>query len=215
MQQSPSRDSLAHTYRMVDAKKFYAPEQPGVLHYEDVLLFNEIEALNIELMYAPYVEAEASKYGVPQDYKQIAFLKDESKNIPPWIHLDKYPVLREIYCEYMVFHALISILGGTDYWPNINDVRVHQYPSNTVGIGEHRDFSSNKNTVGILTINGNGVLTVGDKEFEQKPGTLTILRAPRKPDEDNRPTHKVVVGDARRCIIFRQVVKPRKDHPTR
>lgn len=114
--------------------------------------------------------------------------------------LENYKQLREEVSK----HSEIPFEKGTSI-----EVKLIHYPVSELGVGIHKDLSSNINMIVFYNIEGEtNVKTYSTKDGKNpinhpvKAGDISIMRAPRKEDEpDIRPYHGVEKVDIPRTVM--------------
>lgn len=126
--------------------------------------------------------------------------------------LKDFPLVRKLREEYNGFYRKIgrhASFGSGE----INSIGIHRYPENSIGITPHQDFGFDKNMISIFVLKGNAPFYVckdrdksGSQLLDSPPGSLILLRAPRKPkDQAPKPFHYIDgVKEERYSLIFRQ-----------
>ena len=97
---------------------------------------------------------------------------------------------------------------------NILEIKLIKYPVSDLGVGMHRDLSSNVNMIFFLNISGSTTLKIADDKertneigVELTAGDVNILRAPRNKDEAQmRPLHAIdEVNEERIVLVIREI----------
>lgn len=89
-----------------------------------------------------------------------------------------------------------------------------KYPVSTLGVGAHKDLSSNVNAIILFNLYGKTTFyTASDKDrsnekgYSVEPGDIVIMRGPRVPEEnDLRPIHYVLdIEEERLVFVCREI----------
>lgn len=127
----------------------------------------------------------------------------------------KDSVFSDIFDEYI---AIRSAVGAHSDIPFVQgssiEVKLIRYPVSDLGVGIHKDLSSNINLIVFFNLQGRAdVETFSDKEGSDpvshlmEEGFVSLMRAPRSPDEpDIRPYHGVFkIPEERTVLVIREI----------
>jgi len=129
-------------------------------------------------------------------------------------NIGNFPLVKQLRDTYSLFYKELGNIANF-YSGNINSIGFHHYPANSLGITPHQDYAFDYNLISIFVLEGNASLNVcrdRDKrdsmQLSAAPGSLVLLRAARKPEEQKyRPFHYIDgVKEERYSLIFRQKI---------
>lgn len=94
------------------------------------------------------------------------------------------------------------------------ETKLIKYPVSTLGVGAHKDLSSNINCIVLMDLYGTtDFYTADDKQrtnekcYRVEPGDIVIMRGPRNKEENHlRPTHYVLdIEEERLVFVCREI----------
>ncbi len=185
--------------------KLYNPNETGVIVIPSKLDESTISELNEYLLDKKHLfELKREKY--IQNNQLVSLLYRGPFDLSAldetifYKILENYKQLREEVSK----HSEIPFEYGTSI-----EVKLIHYPVSELGVGIHKDLSSNINMIVFYNIEGEtNVKTYSSKDGKDpinhsvKSGDISIMRAPRKEDEpDIRPYHGVEKVDIPRTVM--------------
>lgn len=131
------------------------------------------------------------------------------------LHAMKDSVFCDIFEEYLKIRTTVNQFSEIKFEQgNSIEVKLIRYPVSDLGVGIHKDLSSNINLIVFFNLQGEAdVQTFSDKNGANpnshlmQPGFVSLMRAPRSIDEpDIRPYHAVFkVPNERVVLVIREI----------
>jgi hypothetical protein len=192
------------------ASRLFDVRAPGlevlraVLPDEELVTFNAAVASNLELFEIKREKTIPNNQRVCLLYRG-PFDADALKDSIFSSIFTRYTAIRESIAS----ESPIAFERGSSL-----EIKLITYPVSELGVGIHKDLSSNINVIVFFNLTGSAdVQTFSDKAGSNpvnhlmRPGDVSIMRAPRSPGEtDIRPYHGVMrVDEVRTVLVIREI----------
>ena len=188
-------------------KNFYSPDTDGILHLKGIL-YKILDEEKLREWYQKKwksFEKKEEKYIQNNQEVSVVFngpFGDMHPFIDPQeraLHQLCYKIRNEI-----AKYSDIPLVAGDRL-----ETKLIKYPVSKLGVGAHKDLSSNKHCIILFNFYGTTTFYTakdkersGEKAYLVEPGDIVLMRGPRNESEnDIRPTHYVLDIDEERLVF--------------
>lgn len=203
-------DMLGITKEKVSA--LYDPHTDGILHIKGAL-YRILNTKKLQEWYQKKwhdFEKKDEKY--IENNQEVAVVYNG-----PFAHIEGHQSPQEI-ALHQLFRSIRKELARHSSVPlktgDRLETKLIKYPVSTLGVGAHKDLSSNINAVVLFNLYGTTTFyTASDKNrsdekaYHVEPGDIVIMRGPRNAEENNiRPIHYVLdIIEERLVFVCREI----------
>ena len=183
------------------AAELFDPQKPGAISLPEAIPPNWRVALLQEIRKAPHTPS-------PGVYDHA---REELSHYFP-NPLSLFPTAADLAHQHFRFYNCLGNIASFDRTPTKPEVCFHYFHQGSIGITPHYDYSRYINMFAVYILEGQAAFGVcadrqknGAIELDSRPGSIILLRSPRKPEEKTmRPMHYVgEVHATRRTIVIR------------
>lgn len=195
-------------------RDFYAPHTDGIIHIKNALytILNKEQLLEWYEKKWPTFEKKEEKYIQNSQEVGVAYHG-------VFESLSRITDQQEI-ALHMLFHKIREGIKQYSTVPfesgDLLEVKSMKYAVSNLGIGAHKDMSSDRNVIVVLNLYGTTTFYTAtdknrsnEKAYLIEPGDIVIMRAPRnmsKAERALRPIHYILdIAEPRAALIFREI----------
>lgn len=176
--------------------ELYDFSKPGIISIPNVLTDEAIEDLvkAAKLNYQSFIEVPRHEGAAEQEMYTLYLDKVKKSQLV----IESLPILDQFIEEYKEIYKQIAEESKFDEY-DFNKIGFHRYQAGSLGITPHQDYESHINLISMFNLIGDAKFYYckdeekrDSKEFDTRPGSLVLLRAPRnKNEEQYRPYHYI------------------------
>lgn len=191
-------------------KDIYDPKTDGVAHFKNFISKKDLKSIMSEVnKNRGSFEKKEEKY--IDNNQDVALIYRGSFSLES---LDN-TIFKKVFNQYIEVRSKMSKISNIEFDKgNILEVKIIRYMPSKLGVGAHRDLSSNVNMITFFNLHGKvNFYTYKDKngniikKYLMEAGDVSIMRAPRlNEEEDIRPLHGVAeVLEERIVLAIREI----------
>ncbi len=204
------REILAISKEKVDA--LYSPNTDGIMHLKGVI-YKILDHEKLKEWYGKKwnnFQKKEEKY--IQNNQEVALVFNG-----PFQNMQSSDSPQEIALHNLFFKIRNEIEKYSDIPFSKGDkleTKLIKYPISNLGVGAHKDLSSNINAIILFNLYGSTTFYTStdknrsnEKAYHVGPGDVVVMRGPRNHTEDNlRPTHYVLdIQEERLVFVCREI----------
>jgi dihydroneopterin aldolase len=193
-------------------RQFYDAKTDGVLHLKGVL-YDFLDKEKVRDWYnkkAETFEKKEEKY--IQNNQEVSVVANVPFGAMQSFSNPQEAALHNLYYKIrkeIAKHSAVPLKQGDRL-----ETKLIKYPVSTLGVGAHKDLSSNINFITVMNLYGTTMFyTSSDKNrsdeigYKVEPGDIVIMRGPRNASEnDLRPIHYVLdIQEERLVFVCREI----------
>jgi|GEM_PF-4356355 len=183
------------------ANELYSPAHAGTRIITDVLPLDFRLALLEQLRQGPFTQVPPIYHNSVQDFSRFGEDTHALESLP-----ESAGLIKELAAAHAQFYDCLGHLALFEPTAKIT-YSAHHFPLGSFGISTHRDELRYRNLIAIYVISGNRQFHAGKTReeiapLENPPGSVILLRAPRKKGEGKlRPYHCVTTPATERYTL--------------